>query len=143
MDDYRLQVGVVIHAYCHNCKPAKDKYFVIARVLPKPILLFINSKMNAYVEKRPHLHDCHVVITSDHYRFLRHDSLIACCEPYHAFQYDDLLTTLKYDSKAYCGVLTDDDLLKVIEAVTKSPVMVKRDKKRILEALNQRLNKGA
>ena len=137
MDVDQLQPGMVIHAYCHDCSPPKDKFFVIGTIEPSPMMLVINSRMNQYILERQSLHQCHVELDHQKYVFLRHDSWVACCEAYHGMTYDGLERELRYGNNTFCGQLDTDDKQAVIAAIACSPRMERRHKRVLLAAFEQ------
>lgn len=134
MDYDDIEVGDVLYLYCGHCTPPKLKYFVVVTVIPEPILLFINSELNSYVNTHSYLLPCHILIERSDNNFLKRDSWVNCCEPCHEFTIDNIERDLKYGGKC-CGSLTRNGILNIIAGVKSSPVMKRKIKKRILESL--------
>jgi len=129
-----LEIGDVLLLYCGHCTPPKPKYFIITVIEPEPILLFINSKLNNFIQNNPYLHPCHISIKYLEQNFLSHDSWVNCCEPCLEFSITDIERDLKYGGK-HCGSLSNKGISNIIDGVKDSPVMKRKLKHRILNSL--------
>lgn len=136
MDYDDIEVGFILHLHCEHCTPPKLKYFVVVITDPAPVLLFVNSELNSYVNTHPQLLPCNVLIKENENRFLKHDSWVNCCEPCQIFTIDDIERDLRYGGK-YCGSLASETLNSIISGVDLSPVMKRKTKKKILASLQQ------
>jgi hypothetical protein len=59
--------------------PPKDKYVVVVyQESGCAYGFFINSEISAFIQHRPHLHDCIAPITQKEHPFLRYDSNVDC-----------------------------------------------------------------
>jgi len=58
----------------------KDKFVAIACRDSRPRGFFINTDIHPYIQNRPHLSSCQVVIKASYYRFLDYDSYIDCSQ---------------------------------------------------------------
>ena len=61
-----------------------NKFYVLAGISGDRILVcsvLINSAVNPYISRRPHLLRLQILIQSDSYAFLEHDSYINCANP--------------------------------------------------------------
>lgn len=95
-----------------------DKFLIIAGVAQDRILLcsvMINSQINQYIQKRPHLMACQVELKGNDYDFLSHDSYANCAQPIKAKLEVFMLNDFKY-----CGFLTDSDLKEVQQQIINS-----------------------
>lgn len=63
---------------CPYTTPIKNKYIAIVCFNPNPHGFLINTKICPYVQKRPELLACQVLISAEKYGFLGHDSYIDC-----------------------------------------------------------------
>ena len=62
-----------------------EKFFIIAGVSGDRILccsVLINSKINAFILRRPHLLERQLLLRADEYDFLSHDSYVNCAQPF-------------------------------------------------------------
>lgn len=95
-----------------------DKFLIIAGVAQDRILVcsvMINSQINQYIQKRPHLMACQVELKGNGYDFLSHDSYANCAQPIKAKLEVFMLNDFKY-----CGLLTDSDLKEVQQQIINS-----------------------
>ena len=95
-----------------------DKFLIIAGVAQDRILVcsvMINSQINQYIQKRPHLLACQVELKGNDYDFLSHDSYANCAQPIKAKLEVFMLNDFKY-----CGLLTDSDLREVQQQIINS-----------------------
>lgn len=129
-----FDIGDVLLMHCYECTPPKPKFFVIVADYPDPILLFINSELNEYVQRNAHLHACHVKVVQAEHNFLTHDSWINCCEVCLDFSYEDIERELKYGAK-HCGSLSSTAFHMVIDGVEASPLLKRKIKKTVLASL--------
>lgn len=95
-----------------------DKFLIIAGVAQDRILVcsvMINSQINQYIQKRPHLLACQVELKGNDYDFLSYDSYANCAQPIKAKLEVFMLNDFKY-----CGLLTDSDLKEVQQQIINS-----------------------
>ena len=62
-----------------------EKFFIIAGVSGDRVLccsVLINSKINAFILRRPHLLERQLLLRADEYDFLSHDSYVNCAQPF-------------------------------------------------------------
>ena len=62
--------------------PTKDKFVVIVCIDNTPLGFFINSNIHPYVQNRPKLLECQILIRASDNWFLNHDSYIDCTQLY-------------------------------------------------------------
>jgi hypothetical protein len=67
---------------CPHTTPTKDKFVVIVCEDIEPLGFFINSTVNRFIQNRPKLLNCQVLIKSSDYGFLAQDSYIDCTKLY-------------------------------------------------------------
>lgn len=65
----KLQVGAVIYTHCPFTTPPKNKYMLICSLNPLLVLL-INSKINAFIENKPALKNCQILLSQKEHLFL-------------------------------------------------------------------------
>jgi len=78
----RLTPGRVLLLHCKFTVPPKEKFVVVAAVVPSPLFFVINSKVNDYIRKRDWLMQCQVEIRHEEHSFLNHRSFIDCTQVY-------------------------------------------------------------
>lgn len=95
-----------------------EKFLIIAGVADDRILVcsvLINSEINPYIQRRPRMLACQVLLKGRDYSFLSHDSYANCAQPIKA-----KLESFMVDEMRYCGLLSDADLKQVQERIIAS-----------------------
>lgn len=95
-----------------------NKFLVIAGVEDNRIMVcsvIINSIINSYIQRRPRMLSCQVLLKGDDYEFLSHDSYVNCAQPIKA-----KLESFKVDEMKYCGLLKEFDLKQVQQSIIAS-----------------------
>ena len=85
-----------------------EKFLIVAGVSEDRILIcavMINSEINPYIQKRPRMLSCQVLLKSADYDFLSHDSYANCAQPIRA-----KFEVFTKDDRKYCGILSETDL---------------------------------
>lgn len=85
-----------------------EKFLIVAGVSEDRILIcavMINSEINPYIQKRPKMLSCQVLLKSADYDFLSHDSYANCAQPIRA-----KFEVFTKDDRKYCGILSETDL---------------------------------
>lgn len=67
---------------CRHSTPPKDKLVVIVCVSVKHMGFFINKDINPFIQKRPELLTCQVVIKASEHKCLKYDSYVHCARIY-------------------------------------------------------------
>lgn len=75
----------------------------------------INSEVNPYIQRRPRMLSCQVMLKGDDYEFLSHDSYANCAQPIKA-----KLDSFMVDEMKYCGLLSEPDLQQVQQRIIAS-----------------------
>jgi len=126
-----LHIGAILHLYCSFTRPPKDKFLVIVCLDPKPLLVFINSRINTLIQRNPDLAQCQIVIDAENHTFLDYDSYIDCSEVC-SFQQDHLEEQAKSQFK---GTVSSQVLSEIDAAIQKSPLISTRQLSWIAQAL--------
>lgn len=98
-----------------------EKFLIVAGVSEDRILVcsvMINSEINPYIQKRPRMLSCQVVLKGDDYDFLSHDSYANCAQPVRA-----KLEAFMSDEMKYCGLLSGGDLTQVQDRIIASGML--------------------
>ena len=98
-----------------------EKFLIVAGVAEDRILVcsvLINSEINSYIQKRPRMLSCQVILRGDDYDFLSHDSYANCAQPVRA-----KLEAFISDEMKYCGMLNEGDLKLVQERIIASGML--------------------
>lgn len=95
-----------------------EKFLIVAGVSDDKLLVcsvMINSVINPYIQKRPRMLSCQVLLKGSDYEFLDHDSYANCAQPIRA-KFDLFME----DQRKYCGLLNDTDLQHVQQRIIAS-----------------------
>lgn len=115
----------------------KFKFMVVACCEPLLVLL-INSDIHPFISNKADLLECQVDLPKLDHDFLEWNSFVNCIDAHSAFSLDDVKTKIAADyGSVLKGRIADYCLREIYTAVEKSPVMPRRQKKMILEALKE------
>ena len=78
--DRQLKPGQVVFIFSGFTNPPKEKYLVIGHLGEKPLLFVINSSVHPYIQSRPDMLKCQVLLAASDYGFLDHDSYVDCSQ---------------------------------------------------------------
>ena len=98
-----------------------EKFLIVAGVAEDRILVcsvLINSEINSYIQKRPRMLSCQMMLKGDDYDFLSHDSYANCAQPVRA-----KLEAFMSEEMKYCGLLNEGDLKMVQERIIASGML--------------------
>jgi len=98
-----------------------EKFLIVAGVAAGRILVcsvLINSEINSYIQKRPRMLSCQMMLKGDDYDFLSHDSYANCAQPVRA-----KLEAFMSEEMKYCGLLNEGDLKMVQERIIASGML--------------------
>lgn len=74
----QLQVGQVYRLWCMFCQPQKSKYFVVARVTPRPRFFLINSTPTSFQASNANQMASMLNLSPTDHAFLSHDCFLDC-----------------------------------------------------------------
>ena len=101
------------------------KFFVVAGVSNNRICVcsvVINSSINPFIMRRPHLLSRQVQILNEKYSFLSHDSYVNCAQPLKG-------TSDFFKGYKRVGQLTDDDIQLVRKEIVQSGMLTANELK--------------
>lgn len=122
----------IVRLYCQFTTPPKNKYFLIVKVEPQPLLFMVNSRIHPYVKSRAYLNQCQAPLKANENLFLTHDSYVDCREVCKHFSLNDIVTQVETDMRRIKGFISTESQEQVIAAIKISPVLVQKDKNEIL-----------
>jgi hypothetical protein len=134
-----LKPGCVVRLEVKLSSITKPKFLVlVATDDPEYLSFLVNSEINPFILKRPHLLQCQVFIDSDSHNFLHHDSHIACHEIF-TIKREDVIKALMTDPAAIKGNISSA-IKDQIKAAVKIAKTIDNDKKnRIISSLENTL----
>jgi hypothetical protein len=101
-----ISPGCVIEVFAAHISPPHRKYYVVCCLEPPPPLgFFINSRISAFIQKRPPLKAAQVALTKTEHPFLTYDSWLDCSEV-HTFTREFLEREVRTNPPALLGQLS-------------------------------------
>lgn len=102
---------------CRHTHPPKLKFVVIVCKDIDYMGFLVNSRINRFIQKKPDLLECQVILNKSGYRFLFHDSYLDCSEIY-PFEDAELVVGLE--------LVNDKTKLEIKTVVSKAKTIEKR-----------------
>lgn len=130
-----LTSGSVVRLWCDFTVDAKFKYVVLVATGPEPLGFFINSRVPAFIAKRPALRDCQLPLSPNDYAFLQHDSYLDCHTVIDALDEKDILSQLTESPARFVGILTDATKTQVLRIIATAPTISDAHRSAIAQAL--------
>lgn len=133
----QLVPGQVLYLDCDFTSPPKVKYLVLVAATEEdgPLLFFINSRINEFIARRPHLLACQVRVSSARYGFLEHDSYIDCSQVVEQFSCEEIRAQISEDASRVKGELDSHTKALVAQAVDSATTISPHRKRLLLEGL--------
>lgn len=100
------------------------KFYVVAAVSENHVCVcsvIINSKINPFIQKRPHLLARQVKVLAENYVFLSHDSYINCAQPWK-------IEADYFDGFKRVGLLNEEDLTLVRQEIINSGMLSEEER---------------
>lgn len=110
---------------CRHTNPPKEKFVVIVCKDAEYMGFLINSAINQFISKRPHMLECQVILSESDYGFLFHESYLDCARIY-AFEDAELFSGLE--------LVNDKTKAEIKAAVSKAKTIEKRYQNLILDS---------
>jgi hypothetical protein len=131
----KIKPGAVIRLDIKFPEITKPKFLVlVAEDDPDYWTFIVNSEINPFIAKRPHLMQCQVAIDAAGHPFLSRDSHIACNEVL-KLKREDVIRELTADPSAIKGEITPQVKDQILAAVKFADTLSASDKKRIVAGL--------
>jgi hypothetical protein len=125
----------IIRLYCQFTTPPKNKYFLIVKIEPQPLLFMVNSRIHPYVRSRAYLNQCQARLKANQNLFLTHDSYVDCREVCRQFSLNEIFTQVQTDMRRIKGFISTESQEQVIAAIKISPVLEQKYKNEIVSNL--------
>lgn len=122
----------IVRLYCQFTTPPKNKYFLIVKIEPQPLLFMVNSRIHPYVRSRASLNQCQARLKANQNLFLTHDSYVDCREVCRNFSLNDIVTQVETDMRRFKGFISTESQEQVIAAIKISPVLEQKYKNEII-----------
>ena len=126
--------GDVVRLFLHVTKPPKIKRCVVACLEPSPILLLINSEINALLLKNEELRALQVLIDTANHDFMSRDSWIDCSQQF-GYPVEWLRREIQNDPRQLLGTISETTRREIIACVTNSRILSPKKKCQIIDGL--------
>ena len=131
----QLTPGCVVRITVKFTEVTKPKLLVlVADDDPDYCWFIINSEINAYVRKRPHLYQCQVKIDATAHDFLKRDSYLAC-DKLLRLKRDDVIRELVGNIGEHKGTVSNNVRDEIRSAVKIAATLSRAEKTKILPSL--------
>lgn len=130
-----LAPGSILLLDCYFTKPPKPKFCILLCLEPEPVMVLVNSKISKFLEDRPALRDCQVLLHSTHHQFLKHDSYIDCTQSLKV-SIEEIESQILKDVKKIKGRIFQDEKEAIVYAISTAKTIPMRDKEWVLKALS-------
>lgn len=130
-----LKPGCVVRLEVKLTSTTKPKFLIlVATDDPEYLSFLVNSEINPFILKRPHLLQCQVSITAGSHEFLHHDSHIACHEVF-TIRREDVIKSLMTDPSGIKGEVSSETKERIKIAVKLAKTIDNDKKNRIISSL--------
>jgi hypothetical protein len=135
-----FKVGTVLYLFCDFTFRKKDKFLLLVRTEPEPLLLFINGDpIHQMIARNPKLNRCQVPVTpTDYPDFLTKNSHIDCTELVERFDLNEIERQVLADVSRIKGTF-ERPTMQAVKKALQQDVRIVRDKKRTILAEFQKL----
>jgi hypothetical protein len=133
--DRQLVPGCVVYIELRFATGPKSKYLVLAASSDTELFFMVNTAVNQFVQNRPDLNKCQVVMDAAEHFFLDHDSTIACHEVYRLPR-SKVLDELTADLGRLKGEISESVREQILAAVKAAVTLDPRTQKLIIAALS-------
>lgn len=131
-----LKPGCVLRLEVKFHQTTKPKFLILVAEDDSEYLTFIvNSDINPFILKRPHLLQCQVSIDVASHNFLDRDSHAACDKTW-PVRREDVIQALMADPSGIKGNISPDVCTRIVAAVKFAKTLDKDKKDRIIAALD-------
>ncbi|WP_116809181.1 hypothetical protein [Steroidobacter cummioxidans] len=132
-----LTPGLVLYLWFPITKPTpKKKFAVLGPIEPKPMLLFIDSDINPYVNNTDDLRAHHIVMDVLNHCFLEYDSWVDCTYPV-GYDLEQLISAVEKDPTAIRGTISNHLRHSLCSCIASSKLWPPAKAKRFIDALEQ------
>lgn len=127
-----VELGGVYRLYLSYVTPPSDKFLIC--IAPQPQFFKINSQINPFLERNPHLRIQQVPVERRLHGFLQYDSWLDCSEPY-AVSTPSAEEQLSKDPTRHIGDADPSLIRAILDVVAASRTLPERKKVSISAAL--------
>lgn len=128
-----LLLGTIIKSFVNDTCPPKIKYWlIVGRDLSnnKLATVYINSKPNEFIKRNALKRQLQFLIPHDDRKLVLYDSYADCSQIY-AKSANEIFDLLQMKNYCYKGILSNEELLIILNSMKESPLFSPRDQKYI------------
>jgi len=130
--------GKILYLRCRfdGDEEQHNKYFVVASVNKRLLLMKINSRIRSYISDRSYLLQSQITLWRKDNNFLEYDSYLDCSRVYSVLSYEEIETQLLDDPSRYEGELGEKYIQRVLDIVSNSRMLSRIEKQLVIDALS-------
>lgn len=131
-----LTPGTVLYLYFTVVRPnPKEKFALLGAIEPSPMLLFIDTDINPFVNNTDELRSHHLLVPQLDHEFLKYDSWIDCTYPV-GYDLALLASTVQRSPEKICGTIGGRLRMDICAKVSSSRLWPAKKKERFVSALS-------
>jgi hypothetical protein len=130
-----LTPGNVLSLFCEFTTPPKEKWLLLVSVNPRLLFFIINSELNEYRSRTPHVREAQVELRPTEQEFLAHPSWLDCSKAIRLIDANEIAHQFQQGIGRLVGRITATLRQQVRAVVEQSVTLENRDKKSILADL--------
>lgn len=130
-----LTPGNVLTLFCEFTTPPKDKLLLLVAINPRLLFFIINSALNEYRSRTPHVREAQIELHPATHPFLHHPSWLDCSKAIRLIDAHEIAHQFQHGIGRLVGAITPTGREQVRRVVEQSVTLENRDKKAILTDL--------
>ena len=130
-----LKPGTVLYLLSDFTDYPKEKFLVLASVVPELLFFVINSAINDFAQTHPDVLECYVGLRQAEHSFLRQDSWVHCGEAIRGITAEEIEQQIKQKIGSARGVISGTAKADIRQNVSSNRLLEARFKRWILDSL--------
>jgi hypothetical protein len=130
-----ISPGKVLYLFCTLSRETKNKFVVVVNPCEPFSYFLINSNIRLFIQKKPELTRCQILLKQEEHHFLTHDSYLDCTALLKTIPYEEAKEQISNDFSRISGDLNLRTRKDILRVVCSSKVFDPRDKDIILRNL--------
>ena len=95
----------ILYLSCPFTTPPKEKFTIVAAAGERPLLILINTRINQFIQRHPHLRRCQVKLLASDYNIFQVDSFAHCADIKDDFSEQEIIDQIMGDTLRVRGKL--------------------------------------
>ncbi len=125
----QFKPGQVLYLFCTFTEPPKEKYILVTSTNPLILMFMINSEINPFKAKKPHLLKAQVSISKSEHNFLDRDSFVDCSQvvTQDDFPLKEIHSQVLKNMTRIKGMISKSLVEKILDEVSASRTLVRNE----------------